>query len=59
MLNHYFIKNVFKKSWDKILPEEKREKIYELIEKEFNEYAEKYCGIKLSIPYVLINTIKK
>jgi len=59
MLNHYFIKNVFKKSWDKILPEEKREKIYELIEKEFNEYAEKYCGIKLSIPYVLINAIKK
>lgn len=59
MLNHNFIKNVFKKSWDKILPEDRKEEIYKLIENEFNEYAEKYTGIKLSIPYVLINGIKK
>jgi ubiquinone/menaquinone biosynthesis C-methylase UbiE len=58
MLNHYFINNVFKKSWNEILPEDRTEEIYKLIEIELNKNAEKYGGIKLSIPYVLINGIK-
>ena len=59
MLNHYFIKNVFKKSWDEILPANRKEEIYGLVEKEFNEYSESHTGIKLSIPYVLINSVKR
>ena len=59
MLDHYFIKNIFKKSWDEIIPKDRIEEIYNLIEIELNKYAEKYGVIKLSVPYVLINSIKK
>jgi ubiquinone/menaquinone biosynthesis C-methylase UbiE len=59
MFNHFFVGLTFKKSWDTILPEGRNEEIYNLVEREFNKYAEKYGGIKLSIPFVLINGIKK
>ena len=59
LLNHYFIKNIFKKSWDEIIPKDRIEEIYNLVEVELDRYAEKYGVIKLSVPYVLINSIKK
>jgi len=59
MFNHYFIKFVFMKSWKEILPKDRIEEIFGLIETRLNEYAEKHGGIKLSIPFVLINGIKK
>jgi ubiquinone/menaquinone biosynthesis C-methylase UbiE len=59
MFNHYFIKFVFMKSWKEILPQNRIKEIFGIIEKKLNEHAEKYGGIKLSIPFVLINGIKK
>jgi arsenite methyltransferase len=59
MLNHYFIRLAFMDSWIKILPENKLEEIFDEIEIRLNGKANILGGIKLSIPYVLINAIKK
>ncbi len=59
MLNHYFIRLAFMDSWIKILPENRLEQIFETIEMRLNEQAKMLGGIKLTIPFVLINAIKK
>jgi hypothetical protein len=59
MLNHYFIKVAFLESWKKILPEDKIQEIFEIIEDKLNKLSEGLGGLKLSIPFVLINGIKK
>ncbi len=59
MLNHYFIRLAFMDSWIKILPRNKLEQIFDTIEMRLNEQAKMLRGIKLSIPFVLINAIKK
>jgi arsenite methyltransferase len=59
MLNHYFIRLAFMNSWIKFLPSDKLEEIFDTIETGFNERSKLSGGIKLSIPYVLINAIKK
>lgn len=58
MLNHYFIRFAFMDSWIKLLPKEKLEEIFESVEKRLNAISQKVGGIKLSIPFVLINAIK-
>jgi hypothetical protein len=58
MLNHYFIRLAFMDSWIKILPENKLEQIFDTIEKNLNRNAKLMGGIKLTIPFVLINTFK-
>ena len=59
MLNHYFIRLAFMDSWIKLLPADKSEQIFETIELQLNNHARDLGGIKLSIPFVLINAIKK
>jgi ubiquinone/menaquinone biosynthesis C-methylase UbiE len=59
MLNHYFIRLAFMDSWIKILPKNKLEQIFDTIEMRLNDQAKMLGGIKLSIPFVLINAIKK
>ncbi len=59
MLNHYFIRLAFMESWIKILPPEKVEQIFDLIELRLNEESDRLGGMKLSIPFVMINAIKK
>lgn len=59
MLNHYFIRLAFMESWKKLLPENKREQIFDTIESRLNVQSNKFGGIKLSIPYVMINAKKK
>jgi ubiquinone/menaquinone biosynthesis C-methylase UbiE len=59
MLNHYFIRLAFMDSWIKILPKKRLEQIFDTIEMRLNEQAKILDGIKLSIPFVLINAIKK
>ena len=59
MLNHYFIRLAFMDSWIKILPEDKVDQIFDIIEHRLNEQAKITAGIKLTIPFVLINAIKK
>jgi len=59
LLNHNFIKVAFLETWKKILPENMVKEIFEIIEDKLNTLSEKSSGIKLSIPFVLINGIKK
>lgn len=59
MLNHYFIRLAFMKSWIKIIPENKLEQIFDIIETRLNDQAKILGEIKLSIPFVLINARKK
>ena len=58
MLNHYFIRLAFMDSWIKILPENRLEQIFDTIEMRLNDQAKILGGIKLTIPFVLINAIK-
>jgi SAM-dependent methyltransferase len=57
MLNHYFIRLAFMDSWIKIMPEDRREQIFDIIETRLNEKAGLSGGIKLSVPFVIINAI--
>jgi len=59
MLRHYFIRLAFMDSWIKILPKDKVEQIFNTIEERLNKQALKLGGIKLSIPFVMINAIKR
>lgn len=59
MLNHYFIRLAFMDSWIKLLPVEKVEQIFDTIELRLNEQSMTSGGVSLSIPFVLINAIKK
>lgn len=59
MLNYYFIRLAFMNSWISLLPKEKVEDIFNKVETNLNEYAQSYGAVKLSIPFVLINAIKK
>jgi len=59
MLNHYFIRLAFMDSWMKILPEEKQDHVFKAIEQRLNEKAGNSGGLKLTIPFVLINAIRK
>lgn len=58
MLNHYFIRLAFMDSWIKLLPSDKVEQIFDKIELRLNEQSKILGGMKLSIPFVLINAIK-
>jgi ubiquinone/menaquinone biosynthesis C-methylase UbiE len=59
MLNHYFIRLAFMDSWIKLLPADKAEQIFDKIEFRMNEQSQILGGIKLSIPYVVINAVKQ
>jgi ubiquinone/menaquinone biosynthesis C-methylase UbiE len=59
MLNHYFIRLAFMELWIKIIPKNRVGEIFRTIETELNKQSERDSGIKLSIPFVLINSIKK
>jgi arsenite methyltransferase len=59
MLNHYFIRLAFMDSWIKILPKNKSEQVFDMIETRLNDQAKILGGIKLTIPFILINAFKK
>ena len=59
MLNHYFIRLAFMESWIKILPKDQVETIFKEVEQRLNNRANLFGGIKLSIPFVLINAVKR
>jgi ubiquinone/menaquinone biosynthesis C-methylase UbiE len=58
MLNHYLIRLAFIDSWKALLPVDKTGEIFTQIEQGLNEYARKYGGLTLSIPFALINVTK-
>lgn len=58
MFNHYFIRLAFMDSWIQLLPPEKTEQVFDAIESRLNEQSRILGGIKLSIPFVMINAVK-
>ena len=50
MLNHYFIRLAFMDSWIKLLPSDKVEQIFDMIELRLNEQSRILGSVKLSIP---------
>jgi hypothetical protein len=46
-------------SWIKLLPSDKVEQIFDTIETRLNDLASKQGGIKLTIPFVMINAYKR
>lgn len=59
MFNHYFIRLAFLESWIKLLPPDKVEVIFDMIETRMNDLAREQGGIKLTVPFVMINAIKR
>jgi arsenite methyltransferase len=59
MLNYYFIRLAFMDSWIKLLPPDKAEHIFDSIDDRLNEHSRLSGGLKLSIPFVLINALKE
>ena len=58
VLNHHFIRLAFIDSWVSLLPADKMEEIFSAIEMRLNEEASAIGGLKLSIPFVVINCLK-
>jgi arsenite methyltransferase len=58
MLNHFFIRMAFLDSWINILPEEKVEPVFNILEQRLNGLARRLDSLQLSVPYVLINARK-
>jgi hypothetical protein len=59
MFNHYFIRLAFMESWINLLPPDKVEQIFDIIETRLNDQASEQGGIKLTIPFVMINAVKR
>ena len=59
LLNHYFIRLAFMGSWIALLTQNRVSEIFGMVESALNKQADILGGIKLSIPYVLIDAIKK
>ena len=59
LLNHYFIRLAFMGPWIRILPEGKGEEILGSIESRLNERSKVSGGIKLSVPFVVVNSFKE
>ena len=59
MLNYHFIRLAFMDSWKTLLPSDKTGQIFDAIETRLNEQAHTLGGLKLSIPFVLINAVKR
>jgi arsenite methyltransferase len=57
-LNHPFIRLAFVDAWYSLLPEGRQEIIFDAIESRLNEQAGILGGLKLSVPFVLINAIR-
>jgi len=59
MLNHYFIRLAFMDSWIKLLPPENVEVVFDTVESGLNTIAKEQGGIRLTVPFVMINAVKR
>lgn len=59
MFNHFFIRLSFLEAWMSLLPEVKREVVFETIETRLNEKAKKLGGVNMTIPYITVNATKQ
>jgi len=58
MFSHFLIRLAFIGSWRSIIPEEKRNDIFSLVEKRLNQIAESKRSLVLTVPYFLLNCEK-
>lgn len=58
MLNHFFIKLAFLEPWAEIVPAHLREKVFSNIESVINTQSADEGFFKLSVPFVLIDSVK-
>ena len=58
MFNHFLIRLAFMGNWRSIVPEEKRNEIFSLVEKRLNEIAEGKRSLVLTMPYFLLDCEK-
>ena len=59
MLNHYFIRLAFIDGWKNIVPVDKQKIVFESIEEELNKQSQIDGIMKLSIPFVVIDSEKQ
>lgn len=59
MFNHYFIRIAFMDSWIKFLPKDKLEQVFDKVESRFNEKASISGGIRLNVPFAVIDAMKE
>jgi len=58
LFNHYFIRLAFLESWKATVTAEKQQYIFNKVKNEINSIAEDKGCFKISIPYVLIDSIR-
>lgn len=58
MLEYHFIRMAFLDSWKNIIPPERQERIFGLIEHSLNDLAEKKGELSLSVPFAVIDCEK-
>jgi arsenite methyltransferase len=59
MLNHFFIRLAFLEEWKTIVQVENKEIVFNEIERRLNLFAKKKDGLRLTIPFVVIDCFKK
>ncbi len=57
MLHHFLIRMAFMDSWIKILPKGREEEIFDALETRLSEQARRFGGLRLSIPWVVIDAV--
>jgi arsenite methyltransferase len=58
MLNHFLIKLAFLDTWRDILPEDKRDSVFEQIEIKLNDLASRAGGFSMQVPFITMECEK-
>lgn len=59
LLNHFFIRLAFLPGWKSFVPQNKQDAVFKSAETELNNLAARNGNIKLSVPFVIMDCIKK
>ena len=59
LFEHFFIRLAFLESWKALLPEDQRQHVFAEIEKRFNTIAKQNGSCKLTIPFVVIDAVRR
>ncbi|MBS2098101.1 class I SAM-dependent methyltransferase [Carboxylicivirga linearis] len=59
MFNHFFIRLAFIDSWKELVPPEQYEQVFSKVEEALNKKAEQEGVLKLSVPFVVIDSRRK
>jgi ubiquinone/menaquinone biosynthesis C-methylase UbiE len=59
MFNHAFIRRAFLPSWQDLIPADQQEAIFDRVEQRLNLWAQRDGQMQLSVPFVVIDAVKK